>query len=519
MLKTLYAKLLVVLVGLTVIMAAIFLVVIRHSDTARNQEINQTLYRNLAARMIDEQILSARDPADPSAVQAIFDRIRLVNPRIDVYLIDSSGHVITASVQNGLKRQTIDVEPIRRFLDVNARLPIRGDDPSDAERRRVFSAAPVPLPGNTQGFLYIVMRGFSGDSLAQRIKQSYVLRETLWLIGSGLAIALLASVLIITLMTRPLRQLSSVMDKFRRSGFEDDPQARRPPKDEIGALTDTFNRMADRIVSQMSALRQTDTVRRELVANISHDLRTPLALLQGYLETLQLKRTQLSEEEQRTYLETALKQTEQLGRLVQRLFDLAKLDSGQMAINREPFALPDLVQDVLQDFELAAAGKKVALKSSLRTDLPLVLGDIGLLERVLRNLIENALRYTGAGGHVTVSAFPENGCAVLQVADTGTGIPADELPRIFERFYRVEKSRAAEAGNAGLGLAIAKGILDLHASAISVESEPGNTVFRFTLAFAPAAGTAHSTPAAAPESVPGAQQRVPSLAYPAADLP
>lgn len=519
MLKTLYAKLLAVLVGLTIIMAVIFLVVIRHSDIARNQEINQKLYRNLAARMIDEQILSARDPADPNAVQAIFDRIRLVNPRIDVYLLDSAGRVITASVQNGVKRSTIDIEPIRRFLDVNAELPIHGDDPSDAERQRVFSAAPVALPGNTQGFLYLVMRGLTGDTLAQRIKQSYVLRESLWLIGSGLAIALLASMLIITLITRPLRQLSTAMDKFRRDGLEEHPESLQPPKDEIGTLTDTFNRMADRILTQMSTLRQTDNVRRELVANISHDLRTPLASLQGYLETLQLKRTELTAEEQRNYLEIALKQTEHLGRLVRRLFDLAKLDSGQMVITPEPFALQDLVQDVLQEFELAATGKGVELKSSLRTDLPLVLGDIGLMERVLRNLIENALRYTAAPGSVTVSAFPDNGCAVLQVADTGIGIPPEELPRIFDRFYRVEKSRATEGGNVGLGLAIAKGILDLHASPISVTSEPGKTVFRFTLVFAPVAAPAPAgEPLATAPEVTLPRRRVPSLAYPTADL-
>lgn len=517
MLKTLYAKLLVVLIGLTIIMAVIFLVVIRYSDVARNQEINQRLYRNLAARMIEQQILSARDPADPGAVQAIFDRIRLVNPRIDVYLVDSTGRVITASVQNGLKRDRVDVEPIRRFLDVNAKLPIRGDDPSDAERQRVFSAAPVPLPNSAQGYLYIVMRGFSGDSLAQRIKQSYVLRETLWLVGAGLAIALLASMLIILLITRPLRRLSGAMDQFRRSGFEKHPEPLRAARDEIGTLTDTFNGMAERIVSQMNALRRTDTVRRELVANISHDLRTPLALLQGYLETLQLKRATLSEEEQRNYLETALKQTEQLGSLVARLFDLAKLDSGQMAINREAFALQDLVQDVMQDFELAAAAKGVALKSSLHTDLPLVLGDIGLLERVLRNLIENALRYTGASGSVTISAYPEDGHAVLQVADTGAGIAPEELPRIFERFYRVDKSRSADTGHSGLGLAIAKGILDLHASPISVESRPGHTAFRFTLAFAATPQRALS--AAAPAGVADAERRAPSLAYPAANLP
>lgn len=229
-----------------------------------------------------------------------------------------------------------------------------------------------------------------------------------------------------------------------------------------------------------------------------------------------MKRTELTAEEQRNYLEIALKQTEHLGRLVRRLFDLAKLDSGQMVITPEPFAL----QDVLQEFELIAAGKGVELKSSLRTDLPLVLGDIGLMERVLRNLIENALRYTAAPGSVTVSAFPDNGCAVLQVADTGIGIPPEELPRIFDRFYRIEKNRSTEGGNVGLGLAIAKGILDLHASPISVTSEPGKTVFRFTLAFAPVAASAPGPDplVAAPETTAAMQRRVPSFAYPAADL-
>src|SRR4029079_10258814 len=140
--------------------------------------------------------------------------------------------------------------------------------------------------------------------------------------------------------------------------------------------------------------------------NISHDLRTPLASLQGYLETLHLKGEQLSPEEQRSYLEVALKQTEQLSGLVMRLFDLAKLDSGQVVVAPEPFALGDLVQDVVQEFELAASNKGIALKALMRPDLPLVSADIGLMERVLRNLIENALRYTDTGGSVTLSATP-----------------------------------------------------------------------------------------------------------------
>ena len=518
--RSLYAKLLAVLVGLTLLMGVMFVSVIRYSDTARNQEINQKIYRNLASRLINEHILAEHDRADPSAVRRVFDRIRIVNPRIDVYLLDAAGNVVAASGQNALKRTYVDLAPVQRFLAGDEQLPILGEDPSEPPRKRVFSAAPVPLAGNASGYLYLVLRGFSGDTLAQQIKQSYVLRESLWLLGCGLAIALLGSALIITIMTRPLRQLSVVMDKFRRSGFAEQPEPLHPPRDEIGTLTDTFKRMADRMLAQMSALQQTDAMRRELVANISHDLRTPLASLQGYLETLHLKRAQLTPEEQRAYLEITLKQTEQLSGLVSRLFDLAKLDSGQVVVSLEPFALGDLVQDVVQEFGLAASNKDVTLQAAIRTDLPLVLADIGLMERVLRNLIENALRYTPPQGKVIVSASPDSNGAVIEVIDSGVGIPRDELPRIFDRFYRVEKNRGLAAGNAGLGLAISKRILDLHGSTITVASEPGRTVFRFTLAPASPPEVASVDATADSRAVAAAtlpKRPVPSLAYPMAD--
>jgi two-component system, OmpR family, sensor kinase len=512
--KSLYARLLVVLVGLTVVMAGLFLVVIRYSDTKRNQEINQKVFRNLAARLIDEKILE--NPTDPSSVRKVFDRIRIVNPRVDVYLLDGAGQVIAASGQNALKRTSVDLAPLKRFLKGEDELPILGEDPSETVRKRVFSAAPVALTDKDTGYLYLMFRGISSDTLGQQIKQSYVLQESLWLIGTGLAVALIASVLIITLMTRPLRQLTSVMDKFRRSGFAEQPQPLKLPRDEIGTLTDTFNHMADRILAQMTALQNTDAVRRELVANISHDLRTPLASLQGYLETLHLKGGTLPAEEQRNYLEIALKQTEQLSGLVARLFDLAKLDSGQVAATFEPCALGDLIQDVVQEFELGASQKGIDLKSSIRPDLPLVHVDVGLMERVLRNLIENALRYTPSGGTVTVSAVPAPQGAQVEVADTGIGIPPTELPRIFERFYRVEKSRDVAAGSAGLGLAITKRIVELHGSTIAVSSEPGRTVFRFVLAYAARRASVETADSrtGAPEV---AKRPVPSLAYPMAE--
>ena len=483
MLHTLYQKLFAVLLCCVVVMIVIFVLVMRHLDMARAQELNQKLYRSLAAELVREQIVPEHDGLEPGAVQSLFDRLRKINPRLDVYLLDAEGRVLAASSGAQVRRPTVDVVPIRRFLDDNAALPILGDDPADHERARVFSAAPIRLEGQREGYLYLVLRGLISDSISQRIKNSYVLRESLVIVGVGLVFVLLASTLIIRLITRPLQRLNVIVDKLRQGGFGVGEGARphSRPGDEVAEITDMLNQMADRILHQMRALKETDAQRRELIANISHDLRTPLASLQGYLETLQFKRDRLTLEEQTRYLEIALRHTEQLGRLVSQLFELAKLDSEQVQIYPEPFVLEELVQDTVQQFRLQAQNVGIALEVSAPQELPLVHGDIGLIERVLRNLIENALRYTPPGGNVTVALRPATSGVAVEIVDNGRGIAPEDLPHVFDGFYRGEKSRRDAAGHAGLGLAIAKRIVELHHRTITAESRPGMTAICFEL--------------------------------------
>jgi len=277
-------------------------------------------------------------------------------------------------------------------------------------------------------------------------------------------------------------------------------------RDEIGRLADSVNRMAERMLKQMESMKQADTTRRELIANISHDLRTPLASLQGYLETLQVRDAVLTAAEKEAYLQTALRHTEQLSSLVAQLFELAKLDSEQAAIFPEPFVLEELVQDVMQQFELSAQQKDVRLETRAPAEIPMVFGDIGLIERVLRNLLENALRYTAAGRTIGVSVIAGEKACQVEVWDTGVGIEAADLPRIFDRFYRGEKSRSAAATHAGLGLAIVKRIVELHGGSIEVSSRPGMTVFGFTLAYAD-----QRTGQAAPSAKAETKSRTPEL--------
>jgi hypothetical protein len=231
--------------------------------------------------------------------------------------------------------------------------------------------------------------------------------------------------------------------------------------------------MANRIIEQVDQLRKTDAQRREMVANVSHDLRTPLASLQGYLETILIKGDQLSPEEQKQYIEIATRHSKDLAQLVEELFELAKLDSLETLVHCEPLSLTELAQDVIQKFELSAQKKGITLTANFDRDLPHVSADIGMMVRVLENLIENALRHTPEGGTISLELIPGTENITVRVSDTGCGIPEDEIPHIFDRFYRLEKSREAGKGGAGLGLAIVRRILELHGSEVVAESEAG----------------------------------------------
>ena len=322
----------------------------------------------------------------------------------------------------------------------------------------------------------------------QMIEGRRLLQLATDLIIGAIAFSLLAALIVFNLLTRRLRVLAAEMDAFRAGGFR---QPRRvldasPAGDEIDRLVVAFQEMSERIASQLQALEHNDEQRRELLANVSHDLRTPLASMQGYLETLLLKHGTLPPEEERAYLEVAAKHSERLGRLVRDLFELTKLEANEVRAQAEVFPVTELVQDVLQKFQLTAEQRGLRLDHHFGTAVPAVQADIGMIERILENLIENAMRHTPSGGVVRVAVDAERERVCLRVSDTGRGISREDLPNVFDRYYRVDRSEFGSEGSAGLGLAITRRIVELHGGRIDVDSTLGSgTTFRFDLPAAP----------------------------------
>lgn len=458
------------------------------SNGRHEQEVIQRLSSGLAAHIADNAELMQSGGLNQAAVKDLFDKLMAVNPSVEVYLLDPQGRIAAQSAPPGhIKHDSVDLAPLKRLL-AGAPMPVLGDDPrGDGGVGKVFSVAPMRMAGRDAGYVYVVLQGEDYAALSDNVGADNVLRTTLWSMGLVSLLGLIAGLAAFRLITRPLRELTKTVKRFESDGIEaleaEVPTLQRLTRgdDEIAQLGDAFAKMTQRIAEQWRELTLQDQQRRELFANISHDLRTPLTSLHGYLETLLLKAGTLDESERRRYLEIALGQSRKVGRLAQEVFELARLEYGVVKPDKESFALADLVQDVFQKFELAAESRQQRLKPDIAPGLPVVTADLGMIERVLTNLLDNAIRHTPAGGEITVQLRAAPKGVAVQISDTGPGIPSELAKGLFTRPIALIGGRDSTTSG-GLGLMIVQRILQLHGSDIRlVQQADKGAVFRFQL--------------------------------------
>lgn len=482
--NTLFAKLSTALLIIVALMGTAFFVVDRNNTHAYYEELTQSLNSPIAMYVTGQRQLLEDGKPDLESLRELAGHAMVINPTAEIYLLDTEGKILGHGLPpDTVLRDHVDLAPIKSLIAGTAPMPIRGDDPRSGFNRKVFSAAPVVANGRTEGYLYVVLGGKTYDALASDIGNSYVGKASavgaLVIVGATATIGLL----VFGLLTRRLKRLSVHMQRVGEANFEvATPVEALPEKgDEIDALARAFAIMSMKIGTQIEQLQENDRLRRELVSNISHDLRTPLSAMQGYLDTLLIKGDSLSEEERHRYLKVASRHTVRLGTLIGDLFELSKLEAS-VAPDLEAFSLQELVQDIAQEFQIESENKSIKLAVKLDAGNAMTVGDIGLIQRVLENLVRNAIRFTPAGGDVTISIAQRPKTISVSVSDTGPGIPHQEIPLIFDRFYRAGGSEADRSDSSGLGLAIVKRILDLHDSRITVVSKiDAGTRFEFEL--------------------------------------
>ena len=275
-------------------------------------------------------------------------------------------------------------------------------------------------------------------------------------------------------LARPLNEMAEAAHRFARGDYSVRVSA-YPDEDEIGTLTQAFNTMAD-------SLERNESRRREFIANVSHELRTPMTSIAGFADGL-LDGT-IPPEEEKKYLQTISSETKRLGRLVRSMLDMSRLQDGDPARREQTFDLGETVLQTLLNFESRIDAKAMTVALDMPEDAMLVKGDVDALTRVVYNLLDNAIKFADGGSELSVSLWKENGRAYTAVQDQGQTIPPEELPLIFDRFHKADRSRSQDREGVGLGLYMVRQILAAHDQDIFVTSENGMTVFTFTLALA-----------------------------------
>jgi len=489
MLHSLYIKLVLVLFFLFILIGAVFLAVALYSAPMYQQEVSQQLNHDLAKYIVKEHVLIEDGVVRQDNLSELFHNVMIINPSLELYLLDPDGQVVAHSMApDKVKRKRVSLEPINSFLASDRPGLIMGDDPVKANNVNSFTVAPIDYQNQRQGYIYAILGSEKISHITDVLQRSLIMKWSTSAILTALAFAFVAGLLLFFFLMRKLRVLSQAMQDFKSNNLQQEAAAVEDidnrSLDEIDAMANTFQEMAGRIHSQMNHLQEAESLRRELVANVSHDLRTPLASLNGFLETLQLKSDDLSETEKQTYLKIACNNSQRLIALVEELFELAKLDANEIKPEREAFSLAELAFDLSHQFHLRARERNIRFDVVADETVPQVSADVGMIERVLENLIDNSFKHTPEQGQIRLHLTARNDSVDVAVSDTGCGIASEELPHVLKRFYRKSDKRAdgnSESG-LGLGLAIASRIVELHGSQLTVASElRQGTVFSFSL--------------------------------------
>lgn len=472
--------LLILLVGTTYILIAIYL------GDKYFEETTQKLNSEIANHLIHEKFQNASPFLEDGSVNKplfgdIMHDMMAVNHGIEVYLLDTKGYLLYSVVLNHNPNEPmkqVDLGPVEEFIATSGQKYIVGDDPLNPGSKKIFSAARFN-EGGYEGYIYIILAGQEFDAVTDSLMASYFMR-----LGTGASIATLVFAVLIGLLaiwylTKNLRDIIFTVQRFR----EGDLKARVPDasKTDLSILAESFNGMADTIVENIDTIKSVDRLRRELIANVSHDLRTPLAVIQGYIETLQIKHDSLNEEEKLQYLDILQSSSEKLSHLVSQLFEYSKLEAKQVEPVKEPFLVSELAMDVYNKYQLLAEKKGITINLEVGDNLPLVFADISLVERAIQNLMDNALKFTPDKGTINLEMKSSSDNVEIIIHDSGPGIPESEQSYIFER-YRKASTTGNSGGGVGLGLAIVKKIMDIHNSTIKVISKPDQgTTFQFWL--------------------------------------
>lgn len=382
----------------------------------------------------------------------------------DIFLIDTSGNVVLSS-----SADHIDIRKITKEFTLDSLTVALGGSQGDFRDRDTLNGAyeseryivGVPIISKNSVGRDVAIGMLLATTPANSVEDFQ--HSTVSFLGIAVALASLVSIVAVSVITyqqvKPLREMARAAQKYAVGDFS----VRVPvtSETEVGQLTSAFNNMA-------TSLAAGENMRRSFVANVSHELKTPMTTISGFVDGI-LDGT-IPGDKHAQYLTTVSNETKRLARLVRSMLDLSRIDSGEMKLKKNRFDLSQTVLDTLFSFEQKIDEKKIDIRGLDNLRNLLVYGDSDLIHQVVYNLFENAVKFADVGGFISVKLYPHDKNAYVCIGNSGIGIPSEELPHIFERFYKTDKSRSFDKSGVGLGLFIVKTVLSLHGGGIEARS-------------------------------------------------
>lgn len=485
--KSIRARMLMLLAAFGVLIAATLVGITYQAVTGFYMDVQYERASAFAKRIVSmHPDLWTRYRDRPARFSSVLSEYILYSPDTGLYLLDRDGRVLASAGEPRIfwSNFRVDVEKLAGSLASNPDAPIMGADPDSKDATCLVAAHPVYDRDEIRGWLYVVPRGHVLGGQNLELFRSYATRAGLKVGLITVAVGVLLTLAVMALLTRPLTALTRVVERVKRSGlgtdldgaqFADVCESEFPycgRSDEIGRLSLAFRDMLVRLKQEMQRVTVADARRREMVASVSHDLRTPLTALLGQLETIRMKGQGLDRAELEKFHDRALQNAQHLRHLTDALAELAKLDNPEFRAQPEPMAIGELADDIVQRFVGRAETGGIRLVVDYPDGLPLTAVDAALIDRALSNLLDNALRVTPTGGLVRVAVVRDGDGLRVEVHDSGPGVAAADQARVFDVFYQASRHRETR-GSSGLGLAIVRRVAELHGGSAGLSSEPG----------------------------------------------
>lgn len=384
----------------------------------------------------------------------------------EFWVIDNKGKVLAAAADHlyceGNTLESADLASLKR-----GHVSLRRGQSQYFKEAVIRVAAPIIERDRFVGAVVLFAPVQGVNEVSSKMRQIYIGAAVL-----GIITAALLGIAISRYITKPLREASRVASRIAEGDFEQ--RVKVKSEDEFGKLGKAINNMIQR-------LADSEKMRRDFIANVSHELRSPLTSVQGFVNAL-LEEKDKDLEERQKYLTIVQKETDRLNKLINDLLEISKFESQGVNFNMNEFPLEVVLNRATTSLKPQLDAKKLTVKIALSEDMPLCYGDEDRIEQVIHNLLSNALQYSPEGSKILITSqiLPDE--IHVEISDNGPGIPAEDLPLVWERFYRVDKDRSRQKGGTGLGLAIVQEIIKKHGGRVTAESEPGEgTVFGFTL--------------------------------------